>query len=124
MDINDLYFGVKYLDPHSRKMETINLFNIWGVKWGVATWVTSKDYQKTWEPDSIFFDVKSRCEWEWMIDSLGAKDMNQTSQKVDIYGMYVEPNFDYLMSLINQVSKTSARKWLVTNTERKRKITK
>lgn len=129
MKIDDLYFGVKLM-PLSystekgrmklgrRRLDTYNLFELSKVKWSVARWVTMSDEEKkeiTNPLHFIFGDVWSRTEFEFVIcpwpygDGEGVSD---NGQKVDTFTMYVEPNAELLMNMVNSVSVPSAKKYM------------
>ena len=132
ININKLYFGVK-LFPMSYpskskldKLKTYNLFDFGRVKWSVARYVTMTDKErKSLMSDPVHFcfgDVWSRTEFEFVACPWPYTDkdtIENSGVKVDTYQMYVEPNADYLMSLVNRVSPTSARIYL--REERKRR---
>lgn len=123
--LNDLYFGVK-LYPMSgsiggkRNLVTYNLFGFGRVKWSVAKWVlmNEKERKSLWgDPLNFCFgDVWSRCEYEFMVCPWGGLDKNDkvtdVGIKMDTFEMYVKPNADLLMKMVNSVSKNSAREYL------------
>ena len=132
ININKLYFGVKLFPMSYRskserdKLKTYNLFDFGRVKWSVARYVTMTDKErKSLMSDPVHFcfgDVWSRTEFEFIACPLPYTDemtISNSGVKVDTYEMYVEPNKDYLMSLVNRVSPTSARMYL--REERKRR---
>ena len=132
LNINKLYFGVK-LFPMSYasrdeldNLKTYNLFGFGRVKWSVARWVTMTDKErKSLMSDPLRFcfgDVWGRTEYEFIACPWPYTDemtISNSGIKVDTYQLYVEPNKDYLMSLVNRVSVTSARAYL--RDERKRR---
>lgn len=132
IDINKLYFGVK-LFPMSyaskselNKLKTYNLFEFGRVKWSVAKYVAMTDKEKkSILSDPLHFcfgDVWSRTEFEFIACPWPYTDemtISNSGVKVDTWSLYVEPNADYLMSLVNSVSPTSARAYL--REERKRR---
>lgn len=117
--LEELYFGVRVWDPNSNKLKTINLFSSRRVIRSVAQYVLKKS--KTFIDDPLFYcfgDVWSRAEWEFMVSGLGA-DPDKTV-KVDIFEMYVEPNSRYLLELVENVSQSSAKKWLAEDDKRQK----
>ena len=131
IDINDLYFGIRlyslsYSSKEARKLEIYNLFNFSRVKWSVARYVTmAEEEKKTLLSDPLSFcfgDTWGRCEYEFMVCPWGGLDNDDkvvdVGLKVDTFEMYVKPNAEYLMSLVNRVSVTSAKKYM--SEERKR----
>lgn len=130
--IDDLYFGIK-LYPMSygdkaekRKLATYNLFSFGRVKWSVARYITMPEKEKkALMSDPLVFcfgDVWSRCEYEFMVCPWGGLNENDkvvdVGMKVDTFEMYVKPNADLLMEMVNSVSVSSAKKYL--SEERKR----
>lgn len=117
--IGDLYFGVKIpkisfmSDTERSALETYNLFEFSRVKTAVAMWVLS-DSKFRMEHDFskwCFSSVWSRCEHEWLV-ARWPDNESDTLQKVDIYGMYVEPNKNLLKYMVEMVSKSSAKRYL------------
>lgn len=125
MDINDLYFGVMVskLSWNSYEerceLEKINLFQSSRVMRSVAMYVTMSEEERQ---DAIrdplqwcFGDTRWRTEYEFIVCPWPYKDddtIDKVGKKMDTYSMYVEPNRDYLMSLVNSVSVASAKRWL------------
>ena len=125
IDINKLYFGVKlfpisYTSKSERnKLKTYNLFEFGRVKGSVAKYVTMTDKEKkSILSDPLHFcfgDVRSRAEFEFTACPWPYTDemsISNSGVKVDTWSLYVEPNADYLMSLVNSVSPTSAKAYL------------
>lgn len=104
-----------------RKLETYNLFDFVKVRWSVAKYATmSEEERKSLLSDPLWFcfgDVAGRCEYEYIIRPMGSEEEDE--KKVDVYQMYVEPNAEYLMKIVNSVSVSSAKKYL--SEERKRR---
>lgn len=123
MKVDDLYFGVMYMDSNTRLMTRVNLFDLSRIRERVAHWVAYPD-KRIGDVHTCFFDVCGRCEYEWAVDGLFSKDMNQTSQKVDVYDMYVVPNIDHLADMISKVSKNSALQYLRAERKRRKGLTK
>lgn len=117
LDIEKLYFGVKIIDLNTGEIRTINLFGIGRVAESVAVYVKRRN-TKAWKEqvenehfDPLFFcfgDVWSRVEYEMIVTDMFGK----TEEKVDVYRMYVEPNRDLLLDMINRVTVSSARRYL------------
>lgn len=124
IDINDLYFGVvmnqmSYSSEEERgNIKTYNLFEFSRVKFAVAMYVgmTESQREELSSPLSFCFgDVHWRTEYEFMMCPWPYRDgdfVEQAGHKVDIYQMYVEPNAELLMDLIDRVTKSSAKKYL------------
>ena len=124
ININDLYFGVKlmplsYGSQEERiSLKTYNLFDLSKIKWSVAMWVTM-DKKKREEITSplhfLFGDVWSRTEYEFIVCPWPYGDgegVSENGQKVDTFMMYVEPNAELLMDMVNSVSVSSAKKYM------------
>lgn len=126
MKIDEAYFGVCIRDFNTGKIKSYNLFNSSRVKWSVARYVImSKEERDSLFSDPLHFcfgDVQGRCEYEFMVCPWGGLNENDkvvdVGEKVDIFKMYVEPNADYLMELVNSISVNSAKRYL--RNERKR----
>lgn len=128
--LQDLYFGyvnvsMSYDRSNKRHaLETYNLFGSSRVRRSVALYVTmdpEKKKELVRDPLSwCFSDVRSRCEYEFVVNPwpYGNDDTLDQGVKVDIWTMYVEPNRELLLDLISRVTKTSAQKYL--REERKR----
>lgn len=124
MNLDDLYFGVvlmplSYSSEEERtKLKTYNLFDFSKIKFSVALYVTMTEEQRKELVSPLHFcfgDVWARAEFEFVMcpwpygDGEGVAD---NGQKVDLYRMYVEPNAELLMDLVNRVTKTSAKKYV------------
>lgn len=128
INLDKLYFGVK-LFPMSyssrdeikeKGLQTYNLFGFSRVKWAVARYVVMKDNEKQALLSSplhfCFGDVAHRVEFEYLASPVVHPE--SACVKVDTWSLYVEPNKDLLMDMVNSVSKSSALKYL--REERKR----
>lgn len=116
MKIKDLYFGIVLFDPNVREPKQFNLFNSLRVQHSIATWATLSDEEKK-DKDQLSFcfgDTRGRCEYEMLVQNWPATKMDKV-YKVDTYQLYVEPNRDYLLSLVDKISKTEGKKWLKEN---------
>lgn len=131
MKLDDLYFGVKlysmsYSSKSERKLETYNLFNFSRVKYSVAMWAAGgPEFQKehdflTW----CFGDVWARCEFEMVVCPWGGLDEEDkvvdVGIKVDTFELYCKPNEKLLRKMVDEVSVSSAKKYL-TEERRRRK---
>ena len=131
ISLNKLYFGIK-LYPLSyrsrdeqRELKTYNLFELSRVKWSVAKYATMNDKEKkSIMSDPLHFcfgDVWSRSEFEFMVCPWPYTEddtIDGSGVKVDTWTLYVEPNKDLLMKMVNSVSVSSAKAYL--RDERKR----
>lgn len=119
LNIDDLYFGYKQFDPNTGELRTHNLFGSIRVLISVALYRTKGDKLQLDDPFSfIFCDTRGRCQYEFVI-SPWAGDGEE--QKVDIFSMYVDPNKKYLMSLVDQVSISSCKKFLAEERRRRKR---
>lgn len=116
MKIGDLYFGYVNFDPNTRKLNHYNLFNSSRVQHSIATWATMDETERLhFDPLHFCFgDTQCRCEYEMLVQYLPSAEDDPT-YKVDTYQMYVEPNRDYLLSLVAKISKAEGRRWLKEN---------
>lgn len=106
--IGDLEFYVTVSDGNGFK--TFNVFDHINVKRAICKYVLNPTVMDN--PCLYFFgDFWSRAEYEMMISGI----FGGTSTKVDVYEMYIKPNFPLLLRMINQVSKASCRAWLKEN---------
>lgn len=123
INLNDAYFGIRlfslsYSSKSEQKLETYNLFSLSRIKWSVARYITMSDEErKTLLSDPLHFcfgDVWGRCEYEFFARPM----VGDQEEKTDVFQLYVEPNADYLMKIVNSISVNSAREYL--RNERKR----
>ena len=125
IDIDELYFGVvmhplSYSSDEERtSLNTYNLFRFTNVKWSVARYVTMSKEEKRALINPLAFcfgDVWGRTEFEFMACPWPFRD-NETiggvGQKVSLYDIYVVPNAKLLMDMVEMVSVSSARKYLI-----------
>lgn len=130
MKLDDLYFGV-VINPMSytsfkdrNGLVEYNLFDSSRVKWSVATYVKMTAKQKAEINDPLAFcfgDTWGRTEWEFIVCPWPYRDedtIDLVGKKVDVYTMYVKPNAELLMNLVNRVTKTSAKEYLKAEKER------
>jgi hypothetical protein len=116
--IDELYFGVVTIDFNSKRLKTQNLFASWRVRHAIAVYVADKEKIKASLPNLLplhfcFGDTQGRCEYETLF--YAQEYPNTVASKViktDVYEMYVKPNADYLMSLVDSISEKDAKKWL------------
>ena len=115
-NINKLYFGITVLNANKNKLESYNLFNFSRVKDSVAKYVLlpARDKNKVDGLKFCFGDTWSRCEFEYMVYPWPETE-HDGGIKVDVFTAYVRPNSEYLMKLVNSVSKTSASRYLKEN---------
>ena len=125
--LDKLFFGVKLYpmsytsEARRRELATYNLFDFGRVKHSVALWVTMKPEEKSRKKDLhdqlmwCFGDVWGRTEFEFMISPWPYKEgdtVDNVAVKIDTFSLYVEPNGELLMGLVNQVSVSSAKAYL------------
>lgn len=125
ISLNKAFFGVKVFSlsytNNGRKLETYNLFDFAKVKWSVAKYVTMTNEEKKYLlSDPLYFcfgDVWSRCQYEFLIKPMVGGSEEEI--KTDVFKLYVEPNAEYLMKIVDSISVSSAKKYL--SEERKRR---
>lgn len=119
-DLEKAYFGVVRFEPNSGEFETFNLFDSIRVQTSVAAWRVMDESpsgrkNKKWLLDNnhdplmyCFSDVRGRVEYEMWCQ--GAFD--ETTHKTDVYQMFVEPNRELLMNMVENMSISSCRRVL------------
>lgn len=117
--IDDLYFGIKYWEFNSKKLVETNLFKCGRIKWNLAKYITIKNDEKKskmYKIDDpllfIFGDVWSRCEWEFLVGGLFNEE---NVEKQSVYDMYVKPNRDILLSMVDEITLRDAKRYLKEN---------
>lgn len=114
-----------------------NLFNNTRVKRSVALFVTAKKSKKKTKNqeyinercenlDNIiswcFVDYLCRAQYEFKVKDGkivgGVFDNRVDGEKSDVYTMFVLPNAEKLLELIEQVTYSSARRWLAEDNKR------
>lgn len=119
MKIDDLYFGVKLYDPNANAFKTWNIFNSSRVRWDCASYVKYAKEEGVIDPLRYCFgSLWGRVQYEFMVAPVFTDDVN----KVDIYQMYIEPNRDYLMSLVDSISLRSATQVLQEDKKRRKAL--
>lgn len=124
MQLDELYFGIK-LPPLSWKnraewerLETYNLFDCSRIKQSIAIYKTMGDEQRRELSSPLNFcfgDVWGRCEYEMVICPWPIGNDETVSEcgiKVDLFEMYVKPNKDYLMKLVDSVDEKDCKRYL------------
>lgn len=106
MKLSNLYFGIKYKSLVNNELKACNLFELPMVKKSVAYYVLMDETErKKHILDPAFFcfgDLQGRTEWEFEVDG----------KRTNVYEMYIEPNRDYLIGLVDSVSQFEAKKYL------------
>ena len=118
--MNELYFGIMQCDLNSKELRSSNLFNSYRVLRSVALYVTKKDELEYAKDDPLRFcfgDTAGRYEYEMSIGDLSGNNL----KKYDIYTLYVEPNSDLLMKIVEDVDIDDAKRWLREDRERRTK---
>lgn len=114
MDIKKLYFGVYQWDFNQKKPREVNLFDSLRVMRSIAIWKTIPDDQKNQISDPLSFcfgDTWGRVEWEF---DISAPFFDDNHYKMDIFTLYVKPNAQILLDMVEKVSVESAKRWLDT----------
>ena len=117
--IDDLYFGIRRMDFNTDTLVIENLFQSTRVCRSIATWATLPEEIKR-QYDVIHFcfgDTRGRVEYEFLARPMIVKEPENPANwhKVDVYKMYVEPNADYLRSLVEQIDEKEGKRWLKAN---------
>lgn len=119
--IEDLYFGICEIDQNSNRLVQRNLFDNLRVKQSIAIYrkMTPEEREKL-VSNPVYFcfgDTNGRVEYEMRIAPEVFKEgmLVKESEKTDIYKMYVLPNSEYLMSLVDSIDEKTAKKWLKEN---------
>lgn len=132
MKLDELYFGVK-LHPLSwgsrnerNQLKTYNLFDLSRVKESIAIYRTMGPEAKEELMSPLHFcfgDVRGRTEYEFIAcpwPYSNDEKVVDNGIKVDTFTLYVEPNKDYLMSLVDQVDEKDCKKYLAEVRKRRR----
>lgn len=112
--IGDLKFNVTVYDIDG-KLHTFNIFDHVNVKRAICCYKLDK--RKILADDLclyFFGDFWSRCEFEMVLQSWPLSDRD-TGYKIDIYNLFIKPNFPMLLEMINQTTATSCRQWRKVN---------
>ena len=110
--LEDAYFGIMLLNfNNGGTLESANLFNSMRVRYAIARWKTQPSLRKIVD-DPLFFCFGStwgRCEYEWIVSPWVG---DGEPDKVCVYDMYVKPNEKLLMSIVDDISVASCRRWI------------
>lgn len=111
ININDLYFGIVMWDPNLGIFREYNLFDSMRVLRSLAIYKIHPELYTQFSDIlfAIYGDTAGRVQYEFDIRDIFGKE---EPVKMDVYRMFVEPNRDYLLSLVDSVTVASARKWL------------
>ena len=112
--IGDLEFNATVYDVDG-KLHTFNVFSHSRVKKAICHYKLDKP--KTLGDDLclyFFGDFWNRCEYEMVLQSwpLSGRD---TGYKIDLYRLFIKPNFPMLLEMINQTTVSSCRQWRKVN---------
>lgn len=125
--IQDLYFGVMLPVWNGKPvLEPGNLFDCTCIRYWAAKYRLRHEYGEsrlTTNPVSyIFGDIWGRAEYGWIVADLTE---STSDMKVGLYEVYVEPNKELLLNMINECSENSAREYIREyNSKYKHKATK
>lgn len=119
IDIKDLYFGCMNYDFNRKEIVQYNLFGSMRVLRSIAIYRTRKDelenddwYRDGFDPLRFCFgDLDGHVEYEMQVG--GA--FEDETKKMSLWDMYVVPNADLLLSMVNNVSIESCERWLEEN---------
>lgn len=115
--IEDLHFGIMTYNINKGKFVVTDLFNSLRVQHSVATYVANKGLLHSADLDPLYFcfgDTQGRYEYEMLVSDLGER----TSQKIDVYNLYVKPNAELLMEMVKSVDPKNAKHWLIEQGKR------
>lgn len=108
--IGKLKFMATLLDGNG-ELRAINIFDSSRVRHSIAEYKVHGASKYTDDLCLYFFgNYWSRCEYEMVISEWPTQ---KSQKKADIYEMFIKPNFPLLLSMIDDVSINSAKKWLV-----------
>lgn len=124
MKLNDAYFGIRMFDGNSNQLNTVNIFDLYKVKYSVAKYKTLSKKKK----DEIFngkhslspliflfSDVWGRVQYEFSIKKIFT---DNEELKEDVYSMYVIPNQKILLDIVDKISVSSCRDFLKQEKEK------
>lgn len=110
--IKDLYFGCINYNFNTGRFEEHNLFGSMRVLRAIATYRThGKELEKSPSFNPLMYcfgDLWGHVEYEMMVQGI----FNDNSVKMSLWDMYVVPNAQLLMEMVNSVSVNSCREWL------------
>ena len=118
MKISDLFFGIRRMDFNTNSLVIENLFQSLRVQHSIAVWAANPELHDQYDLISFCFgDTRGRVEYEFLARPMIVKKPEDPANwhKVDTYKMYVEPNADYLRSLVEQIDKKEGKRWLEAN---------
>ena len=111
MKIDEAYFGVM-LPEHSgptkgnTRLRLYNIFDHQDVRRAISIYKTGD----IMIDDPLFFCFAGfwkRSQYEYRIS-----DGFRTPIKIDVYDLYIEPNKEYLLKIIDLIDKKDCKKWL------------
>lgn len=108
MNLKELYFGCVIYDFNSGEIKPFNLFNSLRVLRSIAIYKTRKGIKIDNPLRFCFFDLFGRVEYEFEI---GGPFSNKT-RKISLWDLYVVPNKELLMKMVNEVNEDSCKKFL------------
>ena len=118
-NIKDLHFGCMNYDLNQKKLVYFNLFSSMRVLYSIAIYKTRQDelLSEEWiggEFDPLRFcfgDLDGHVEYELQVG--GA--FEDKTEKKSLWDMYVVPNEELLMDMVDEVSVESCNEWLEEN---------
>lgn len=119
MNIKDLYFGCLNYDFNHNRMEKHNLFGSMRVLYSIAIYKTRQEEltNQEWfggEFDPLRFcfgDLDGHVEYEMQVGG----PFKEETEKMSLWDMYVVPNEELLMKMVDSVSVESCQEWLKEN---------
>ena len=113
MKLENLYFGIRRYNFNTKELEIDNLFASTRVLRSIAVYLSMDDKERSQIGDPLSFcfgDTRWRVQYEFLVREMFSD--SDKWEKVDTWTMYVEPNAEYLMKLVNSVDKSDAERWL------------
>lgn len=123
LDLEKAYFGIVLWDFNEDKPKVCNLFGSIRVLTSIASWRLmdttetgrkNKEYiKKNTSLDGLsycFSDVRGRVQYEMLVSDVfgdGSAKGNHNVEKLDTWFLYVEPNRELLMNMVERMSISS-----------------
>lgn len=118
-DIKDLYFGCLNFNFNTKRFEEHNLFGSMRVLHSIAIYKTRQEdlennewHLGEFDPLSFCFgDLRGHVEYEMQVGQV----FGDETLKMSLWDLYVVPNADLLMDMVNSISIESCERWLEEN---------
>lgn len=107
--IDDLKFMVTLPDDTAPDgFDRFNIFDHYWVKEAIYRYKTKSIPADRDLCAYFFIDFWGRCEYEMVVNDWPGQ---KHERKVDVYEMYIKPNFPLLLEMIDSVTISSCRAW-------------